>query len=1147
MNSRRVVTKIPSRFSGANVIGEGTSAKALCAKDSWTDREVILKISKTAGQSQEFHNEVELLSKLTSPCFPDVLEYTPGNQKQSAIMVLEKMPGQTASDTIDCDPDKLVLKCCQLLLGLNELSDLGYCHGDISATNILLDDYQSSLIDLGFAREIGSQNGKRTGTPESMAPELLAEGVLCENSDLYSLGVVLYELMSGHSPFPEDPEQMLNAIIEGQQLEPERNGDHPLFSLVKQMLVTDPAKRPSCKMILNKLIPGMNSKNVAHLLPDDLSVFRTAEAERELDEHARENNSVVLYGPPGSGKGYAASRLAKLSLLYDNSLVKIDLRDTNICDWLALHFSNHRLIAEFPALKKIAKGGQKNFQMKAEELRQFLSLIDKSNSKKGVGVYLDLGNSELTAEAIDLCKMANMQHRTVVCNTNRIGESLKSFKYKEMVFELPDQDKFISAFKNPVPGFHLSVELATELDTLNNGVCTTALECLKRNLASEQIVVENGIWHCDSEDLLAVDSWTADQVNNRSAKQQNLLGQLAVWDQQAAYFLWKGMLEKHDMEDLATLKAEGLLRNQGNKVLGVHDSIIKLIDKKIIKNSHRDLIIWLNEIKSAPAELKLYHYSECDTDDVKNISGVELVLQCEHHSLAKQKFKIIPLLLEDVDPKLKSALISEYYNVSFDLGKLEEAKKSARQLLCLPDTSDDKSANAMIKLSHVFRRQNKMLAAVRVLRSAASRYTEPLNLVTLLAEECDTLLKCGKVKSCKARFKHALKTVSSTRGSSKKPQLDTLTTLGNVAFQIGDLTKAADFWEEVLSREDQDLGVHLKVWVTNNLGLIHLRANRLEMAREFLSNACRIAELNHLESAELIARVNLALVYSGRGDPERALREFEHCLVQAEQLGQRDYQIAILHNRGEAYSQMGFLDDAKNDWQKVLLLTDLWDIPAEGLDSLLELLSIRSDLGLSVDVGLERKLFKLSKITENDGMLAKWLLLKSWDCQSDSESALLVDSALNFLQDDSMLKEYSFARALQKWFMSGENSKDLMTCIRALPPDLSRDRYSLRFAIRLINDHPEESGSLIQEMSYTVMNKTLEMYQAYIKSINKDKSKDPLEAALECGRGVNILKSIVANLPEEFISELNDSIIIDTILNLAEKHCQEMDCVGFNA
>jgi hypothetical protein len=126
------------------------------------------------------------------------MEYVPGENLKSFIKTSRKLPkGQAIS---------IAKQVCQ---GLTEAHNLGVVHRDLKPSNIMIDkDGNAHIMDFGIARSIEARGvtdaGTAIGTPDYMSPEQV-EGVgVDQRSDIYSLGIILYEMIAGRTPFRGD-------------------------------------------------------------------------------------------------------------------------------------------------------------------------------------------------------------------------------------------------------------------------------------------------------------------------------------------------------------------------------------------------------------------------------------------------------------------------------------------------------------------------------------------------------------------------------------------------------------------------------------------------------------------------------------------------------------------------------------------------------------------------------------------------------------------------------------------------------------------------------------------------------------------------------------------------------------------------------
>lgn len=200
-----------------SVIGIGGMATVYRAVQTAMNREVAIKVlSIDPAHDPErtfarFQREAELLAKLQHVHILPVFDY--GVEKNSAYLVMPFMPNGTLEDHIRKSPLSLMdvqRLFSQVASGLDYAHRQGIIHRDLKPSNVLLDaSYNALLADFGLARLAKSSSsltgtGHALGTPYYMSPEQVRGGELDSRSDLYALGVLLYEMLVGDVPFDAD-------------------------------------------------------------------------------------------------------------------------------------------------------------------------------------------------------------------------------------------------------------------------------------------------------------------------------------------------------------------------------------------------------------------------------------------------------------------------------------------------------------------------------------------------------------------------------------------------------------------------------------------------------------------------------------------------------------------------------------------------------------------------------------------------------------------------------------------------------------------------------------------------------------------------------------------------------------------------------
>lgn len=210
-------TTIAGRYLVEELIGRGGMARVYRARHQIIGRDVALKfleprLSKDARQRKRFLGEARAANQISHEHIIDITDY--GETESGAVyMVMEYLDGRTVGDEIAEGPMeprralKIVEKVAQ---GLARAHELGVIHRDVKPDNICLiergreRDYVK-LLDFGIARIEQDMRitaaGTLIGTPEYIAPEQVRSSTATASTDMYSLGCVLYEMLTGQLPF----------------------------------------------------------------------------------------------------------------------------------------------------------------------------------------------------------------------------------------------------------------------------------------------------------------------------------------------------------------------------------------------------------------------------------------------------------------------------------------------------------------------------------------------------------------------------------------------------------------------------------------------------------------------------------------------------------------------------------------------------------------------------------------------------------------------------------------------------------------------------------------------------------------------------------------------------------------------------------
>jgi serine/threonine protein kinase/tetratricopeptide (TPR) repeat protein len=219
------------------------------------------EVAKDPHQVQAFRRECRVVLEQSHPGL--VGGIASGEDAPGPWLAMQLVPGFSLRDQLDnlgALPEPQVRAVLERLAGaLAALHNSGYLHGDIKPDNVRLDGQgRAVLIDLGFAQEIASEDRGVTGSPSYLSPEELRGLPASTSSEVYSLGVLLYELATGTHPFLtadqlRSRESLIGALNEGSFELPSLRVPtlSPLLDrLLQGMLQLEPASRLELAEIL---------------------------------------------------------------------------------------------------------------------------------------------------------------------------------------------------------------------------------------------------------------------------------------------------------------------------------------------------------------------------------------------------------------------------------------------------------------------------------------------------------------------------------------------------------------------------------------------------------------------------------------------------------------------------------------------------------------------------------------------------------------------------------------------------------------------------------------------------------------------------------------------------------------------------------
>jgi predicted Ser/Thr protein kinase len=315
-------TLLDGRYRIVGRLGKGGMGEVFRADDLKLGQPVALKflpesVDRDPVRLTQLHTEVRMARQVSHPNVCRV--YDVGEYEGHTFLSMEYVDGEDLSSLLRrigrFPEDRAIEVARQMCAGLAAAHDRGVVHRDLKPANIMLDgNGRIRITDFGLAGAAGE--ALRAGTPAYMAPEQLGGGEVTPRSDIYSLGLVLYELFTGRRAL--DGRNLAEIIAKREQdgitqpSEIVRDLDPSIERAIMRCIEPEPARRPASALAVAASLPG-----------GDPLAAALAAGETPSPEMVAASGATSALNPAGAiaGLAVAIGLLAVCVALYDRVLI----------------------------------------------------------------------------------------------------------------------------------------------------------------------------------------------------------------------------------------------------------------------------------------------------------------------------------------------------------------------------------------------------------------------------------------------------------------------------------------------------------------------------------------------------------------------------------------------------------------------------------------------------------------------------------------------------------------------------------------------------------------------------------------------------------------------------------------------------------
>lgn len=304
-------------YTFAQKLGTGSFSQVWLANDGISCQDVAIKIiPKTKANRKMYKNEIAIMKAIDHPLIVKFFENFCDDEFY--YIVMEYVPGGSLMDLVNNDESSKLDEFAarkyftQLFVVLEYLHNtVKVVHRDLKIENVLLDcNNNIRLIDFGLSVFLTSPDqefSERCGSPEYIAPEMVRETSYTSSVDVWSVGIILFALVTGSLPFTDETTDKIMDNVVYKELEYPRNLSPPLVQLLQKMLNKSPVGRIDIETVKEQpwfskteylLISRLNTINLTTMLSDDdtfiLENINTDIIQNNVGVGTKKNNESLI-------------------------------------------------------------------------------------------------------------------------------------------------------------------------------------------------------------------------------------------------------------------------------------------------------------------------------------------------------------------------------------------------------------------------------------------------------------------------------------------------------------------------------------------------------------------------------------------------------------------------------------------------------------------------------------------------------------------------------------------------------------------------------------------------------------------------------------------------------------------------------------